>query len=81
MLNSLAGEFLFKSMSVVAPFGRFLEIGKRDIYSNSKLGILLSHSCCLSFLSDRLLSVIVVLLIFIYVRYGAVWNERIVFCD
>jgi acyl transferase domain-containing protein len=31
VLNSLAGEFIPKSMSVLAPGGRFLEIGKRDI--------------------------------------------------
>lgn len=41
VLNSLAGEFLFKSVSILAPFGRFLEIGKRDIYANSKLGKLI----------------------------------------
>lgn len=39
VLNSLAGEFLSKSLSLLAPFGRFLEIGKRDIASNSKLGM------------------------------------------
>jgi acyl transferase domain-containing protein/thioesterase domain-containing protein/acyl carrier protein len=37
VLNSLAGEFIPKSLSVLAPFGRFLEIGKRDIYENSQL--------------------------------------------
>jgi NADPH:quinone reductase-like Zn-dependent oxidoreductase len=39
ILNSLAGEFLPKSLSVLAKFGRFLEIGKRDIYENSQLGL------------------------------------------
>jgi thioester reductase-like protein len=39
VLNSLAGEFIPKSFSVLAPFGRFLEIGKIDIYGNSKLGL------------------------------------------
>jgi thioester reductase-like protein len=39
VLNSLAGDFIPKSMSVLAPFGRFLEIGKIDIYKNSKLGL------------------------------------------
>jgi len=39
VLNSLAGEFIPKSLSVLAPFGRFLEIGKIDIYGNSKLGL------------------------------------------
>jgi thioester reductase-like protein len=39
VLNSLAGDFIPKSMSVLAPFGRFLEIGKIDIYKNSKIGL------------------------------------------
>ncbi|SMP66153.1 thioester reductase domain-containing protein [Neorhodopirellula lusitana] len=39
VLNSLAGEFIPKSLSVLAPFGRFLEIGKADIYGNSPLGL------------------------------------------
>ena len=39
VLNSLAGDFIPKSLSVLAPFGRFLEIGKVDIYRNSKLGL------------------------------------------
>lgn len=37
VLNSLAGEALRVSWNCVAPFGRFIEIGKRDIYSNSRL--------------------------------------------
>jgi thioester reductase-like protein len=39
VLNSLAGEFIPKSFSVLAPFGRFLEIGKIDIYKNSRIGL------------------------------------------
>ncbi|QDS86006.1 Mycocerosic acid synthase [Rosistilla ulvae] len=39
VLNSLAGEFVPKSLSVLAPFGRFLEIGKVDVYGNSKIGL------------------------------------------
>jgi len=39
VLNSLAGDFIPKSLSVLAPFGRFLEIGKVDIYRNSKVGL------------------------------------------
>jgi acyl transferase domain-containing protein/acyl carrier protein len=39
VLNSLGGEFIPKSLSVLAPFGRFLEIGKRDIYDNSQLSL------------------------------------------
>jgi acyl transferase domain-containing protein/NADPH:quinone reductase-like Zn-dependent oxidoreductase/acyl carrier protein len=39
VLNSLAGEAIPKSLSVLAPYGRFVEIGKRDIYQNSRLGL------------------------------------------
>jgi 1-acyl-sn-glycerol-3-phosphate acyltransferase len=37
VLNSLAGEAIAKGLSVLAPRGRFLEIGKADIYKNSDL--------------------------------------------
>ena len=39
VLNSLAGDFIPKSFSVLAPFGRFLEIGKIDVYGNTKIGL------------------------------------------
>jgi thioester reductase-like protein len=39
VLNSLAGEAIPKSLSILRPDGRFLEIGKRDIYENSKIGL------------------------------------------
>ena len=39
VLNSLAGEAIPLSISVLAPYGRFIEIGKQDIYRNSKLGL------------------------------------------
>lgn len=39
VLNSLAGEAIPKSLSVLGAYGRFLEIGKRDIDKNSNLGI------------------------------------------
>jgi acyl transferase domain-containing protein/acyl carrier protein len=39
VLNSLAGEYISKSLSVLAPFGRFLEIGMRDILLNQKLDL------------------------------------------
>ncbi len=39
VLNSLAGQFIFKSVEILKPLGRFLEIGKRDIYENNKLGL------------------------------------------
>ncbi|KAK4144337.1 uncharacterized protein C8A04DRAFT_36790 [Dichotomopilus funicola] len=37
VFNSLAGEFLRESWECIAPFGRFIEIGKRDITSNTRL--------------------------------------------
>lgn len=38
VLNSLAGEALAGSLSVLKPLGRFLEVGKRDFFENSRLG-------------------------------------------
>ncbi|KAI1852774.1 hypothetical protein JX266_002315 [Neoarthrinium moseri] len=37
VLNSLAGEALRKTWLCVAPFGRFIELGKRDILDNTGL--------------------------------------------
>ncbi|KAI1772031.1 putative polyketide synthase [Hypoxylon cercidicola] len=37
VLNSLAGDALVASWECVAPYGRFIEIGKRDIISHGKL--------------------------------------------
>jgi len=39
VLNSLAGEAITKSLDCLRPFGRFLEIGKRDLYANSRIGL------------------------------------------
>jgi NADPH:quinone reductase-like Zn-dependent oxidoreductase/acyl carrier protein len=39
VLNSLAGEAIPKSLSVMRSWGRFLEIGKRDIYQNKEIGL------------------------------------------
>ena len=39
VLNSLAGDFISKSFSVLSPFGRFIEIGKIDVYNDSKIGL------------------------------------------
>jgi acyl transferase domain-containing protein/acyl carrier protein len=36
VLNSLAGEFITKSVSVLAPGGRFLELGKRGILTTEQ---------------------------------------------
>ncbi|MBV9771368.1 MAG: SDR family NAD(P)-dependent oxidoreductase, partial [Bryobacterales bacterium] len=40
VLNSLAGDAISKSLAVLATGGRFLEIGKRDIYADTRLGLL-----------------------------------------
>ncbi|MHA3774749.1 SDR family NAD(P)-dependent oxidoreductase [Verrucomicrobiota bacterium sgz303538] len=37
VLNALAGEAIPMGLSCLAEFGRFLEIGKRDIYQNSRI--------------------------------------------
>jgi polyketide synthase PksJ len=39
LLNSLSGEFIPGGLSVLAPYGRFVEIGLRDIQANSQLGL------------------------------------------
>jgi NADPH:quinone reductase-like Zn-dependent oxidoreductase/NADP-dependent 3-hydroxy acid dehydrogenase YdfG/acyl carrier protein len=39
VLNSLPGEYIPKSLSLLAPHGRFLEIGKMDIYLNRALDL------------------------------------------
>jgi NADPH:quinone reductase-like Zn-dependent oxidoreductase/acyl carrier protein len=39
VLNSLPGEYIPKSLSILAPHGRFLEIGKMDIYLNRALDL------------------------------------------
>jgi NADPH:quinone reductase-like Zn-dependent oxidoreductase/trans-aconitate methyltransferase/acyl carrier protein len=39
LLNSLAGEAIYYNLRLLNPFGRFLEIGKRDLYANSKIGL------------------------------------------
>lgn len=40
VLNSLTGEFIPKSLSVLAAGGRFLELGKRELYSPAQLAAL-----------------------------------------
>ncbi|MCJ1250982.1 hypothetical protein MMC30_008212 [Trapelia coarctata] len=37
IINSLAGDSLIASWECIAPYGRFIEIGKKDIMSNSNL--------------------------------------------
>jgi len=37
VLNSLSGEAMERSLGVLKPFGRFLELGKRDFYLDSRI--------------------------------------------
>jgi NADPH:quinone reductase-like Zn-dependent oxidoreductase/acyl carrier protein/SAM-dependent methyltransferase len=39
VLNSLSGEAVTKNLEVLRPFGRLLELGKRDYYENAKIGL------------------------------------------
>ena len=39
VLNSLSGEFITKSLETLAPYGRFIELGKRDIYQDRRVGL------------------------------------------
>lgn len=39
VLNSLAGEAINRNLSILRPFGRFLELGKRDFYENTRIGL------------------------------------------
>ncbi len=54
VLNSLAGEASGRSLNLLRAFGRFLEIGKRDLVENKKLG-LYPFQRCLSYYSIDLL--------------------------
>ncbi|PWQ95010.1 type I polyketide synthase [Leucothrix arctica] len=39
VLNSVYGEAVNRNLSILKPFGRFLELGKRDFYENSRIGL------------------------------------------
>ncbi|MES2220254.1 MAG: acyltransferase domain-containing protein, partial [Acidobacteriota bacterium] len=39
VLNSLTGELQSKGLEVLAPYGRFVELGKRDIYDDRPIGL------------------------------------------
>lgn len=39
VLNSLAGEAMLKSLELLKPYGRFLELGKRDYFADTSLGM------------------------------------------
>ncbi|MFN8982627.1 MAG: SDR family NAD(P)-dependent oxidoreductase, partial [Alphaproteobacteria bacterium] len=39
VLNSLSGEAMERSLALLAPFGRFIELGKRDFAEGRRLGL------------------------------------------
>jgi len=39
VLNSLAGEAMLASLRLLKPFGRFIELGKRDFVANTAMGL------------------------------------------
>lgn len=39
ILNSLPGNNIDKGLDILAPYGRFLEIGKRDVYADHAIGM------------------------------------------
>ena len=39
VLNSLAGESMRRNLRLLRPFGRMIELGKRDFYENSRVGL------------------------------------------
>ncbi|MEO2176417.1 MAG: SDR family NAD(P)-dependent oxidoreductase, partial [bacterium] len=40
ILNSLSGDFITESLGLLRRHGRFIEIGKKDILNNSRIGLL-----------------------------------------
>jgi acyl transferase domain-containing protein/NADPH:quinone reductase-like Zn-dependent oxidoreductase/NAD(P)-dependent dehydrogenase (short-subunit alcohol dehydrogenase family)/acyl carrier protein len=39
VLNSLAGDAIRRNLRLLRPFGRLLELGKRDFYENARVGL------------------------------------------
>ncbi|WP_174299456.1 type I polyketide synthase [Caulobacter sp. S45] len=39
VLNSLNGEAMIRSLSLLRPFGRFVELGKRDYFEDTRVGL------------------------------------------
>ncbi len=39
ILNSVYGEAVNRNLAILKPFGRLLELGKRDFYENSRIGL------------------------------------------
>ncbi|CAF1196895.1 unnamed protein product [Adineta steineri] len=46
VINSLSGKFIEESLKLLAPFGHFIELGKRDIYGKTKFSFFpLTYNC------------------------------------
>jgi acyl transferase domain-containing protein/surfactin synthase thioesterase subunit/NADPH-dependent curcumin reductase CurA/NADP-dependent 3-hydroxy acid dehydrogenase YdfG len=52
VLNSLTGQLLVQGIACLAPFGRFVEIGKTDIYRNAHLSLERLGENCSFFVVD-----------------------------
>ncbi len=52
VVNSLAGESLTRSVELLRPGGRFIELGKRDVYGNSPLPLRLLRDNIAFFVVD-----------------------------
>ncbi|KAN0091906.1 Acyl transferase domain containing protein [Hyaloscypha variabilis] len=52
VLNSLTGRLLEQGIACLAPFGRFVEIGKTDIYRNARLSLEQLGDNCSFFVVD-----------------------------
>ena len=39
ILNSLSGEAIRRGVEILAPGGRFVELGKKDVYADAQLGL------------------------------------------
>ena len=39
ILNALPGPYIDKALDCLAPYGRFLEVGKRDVYADRAIGL------------------------------------------
>ncbi|MPY80191.1 MAG: amino acid adenylation domain-containing protein [Actinophytocola sp.] len=40
IVNSLAGEAITAGLGILRPYGRFVELGKRDLYADTRIGLL-----------------------------------------
>ncbi len=66
VLNSLGGDFINKNLELLLPYGRFIELGKRDLLNNTPLDL---HHLV------RSLSFIAVDVSPSMPRFGDVWRE------